>query len=224
MTKSKSYNRIVFMTTLSLYLGLVLVSGCNSSHSALTKSFDLKNEVEFKDDLDKNPDQDIPTLFAELLDSIENNAESGRINLPIQKEFLVDGSFTRSLNGGGGGFGHNIADQNLSLIVQDSINRKLKPKVLESIDFKGETKTARIIFSADGANFNLKVSFNRDQPAQFAEFLKQKFSASVNAVSDQKLKQIYENTKVSSENDQVFIVTRLPRAALDDPLAKSYAN
>lgn len=222
MAKSKSYNRIVFLTTFSLYLSLVLVggTGCNLSHSALTKSFDLKNEIEFKEDLDNNPDKDIPTLFAELLANIEENAKSGNIALPIQENFVADGTFTRSLNAGGGGLGHNISDQNLGLIIQNSINRKLKPKAFESIDFKGDTKTVGIVFSADSTNFSLKVSFDRDQPAQFAEFLNKKFSDSANSVSDQSLKQIYENTKVSSENNQVFIVTRLPRAAIDEALAK----
>lgn len=223
MSKSKSYNRIVFLTTLSLYLSLVLVggTGCNLSHSALTKSFDLKNEVEIKDDLDKNPDKDIPSLFAELLADIEVGTKNGNIALPVQREFFADGSFNRSLNGGGGGgFSHNISDQNLSLIIQNSINRKLKPKVLESIDSKSDVKAAKILFGADGTDFNLKVSFDRDQPAQYAEFLTRKFSDSAASVSDRKLKSIYENTKVSSGNNQVFIVTRLPRAAIDSLLAE----
>ena len=126
MSAVKSYNRIVFLTTLSVYLGLVLVSGsaCNLSHSATTKSFDIKNEIEFKDDLDNNPDKDLPTLFAEFLSNIKENAKNGKVNLPIQNDFNVVGNFTKTLNSGGGGLSTNVSDQNLSLIIQNAVNQK----------------------------------------------------------------------------------------------------
>jgi hypothetical protein len=59
MTKSKNHNSIVFLTTLGVYLGLVLAGGASPqvfAHSALTRNFDIQDEVEVKDDLDKKPE------------------------------------------------------------------------------------------------------------------------------------------------------------------------
>jgi hypothetical protein len=59
MTKSKNHNSIVFLTTLGVYLGLVLAGGASPqvfAHSALTRHFEIQDEIEVKDDLDKKPE------------------------------------------------------------------------------------------------------------------------------------------------------------------------
>lgn len=59
MTKSKSHNSIIFLTTLGVYLGLVLAGGASPqvfAYTALTRNFDIQDEVEVKDDLDKKPE------------------------------------------------------------------------------------------------------------------------------------------------------------------------
>jgi hypothetical protein len=56
MTNRKAQNSILFLTTLSVYLGLVLVGGSPVfAHAALTQRFELVNELETDDDLDKKP-------------------------------------------------------------------------------------------------------------------------------------------------------------------------
>ncbi len=64
MSNSKNYNSIVFFTTLSVYLGLVLVGGTPPvlAFAALTRNFDIQNEIEVKDDLDKKPDDEIEKI------------------------------------------------------------------------------------------------------------------------------------------------------------------
>ncbi len=224
MSKGKNYNRIVFLTTLSVYLGLVLVGGsaCNLSHSAMTRSFDIKNEIEVNDDFDNNPDKEFPTLFAQLLNDIKEEVEKGKIALPIQTDFRVDGNFTRfSSNGGGagsGGLGSNVSDKDLSLLIQNAINEKFKPKAFETADYNQNTKAANISLQANSKGLSLKISFSKSKAEQFAEFLNREFSTSADSVEDTLLKQIYQNTNVTSENNQVFIVTRLPRAAIDSLL------
>ena len=59
MTKGKNYNSILFLTTLGVYLGLVLVGGTAPqvlAHSALTRNFEISDEIEFNDELDTKPD------------------------------------------------------------------------------------------------------------------------------------------------------------------------
>ena len=65
MSNRKNYNSIVFLTTLSVYLGLVLVGGATPSvlaQAATTRDFNIKNEIVVEDDLDKKPDDDIIKL------------------------------------------------------------------------------------------------------------------------------------------------------------------
>ena len=66
MSDKKKYNSIVFLTTLSVYLGLVLVGGAGSpvlAQAALTRNFDIQEEIEYKDDLDKKPDDELLDFF-----------------------------------------------------------------------------------------------------------------------------------------------------------------
>jgi hypothetical protein len=52
-------NSIIFLTTLSVYLGLVLVGGAMSpvlAQAATTRNFNVQDEIEVKDDLDNKPD------------------------------------------------------------------------------------------------------------------------------------------------------------------------
>src|SRR4051812_6725774 len=58
MEKRKGQNSILFLTTLGVYLGLVLVGGTPQvlANAATTRHFDIKDEIEFQDKLDKDPD------------------------------------------------------------------------------------------------------------------------------------------------------------------------
>jgi len=56
--KRKGQNSILFLTTLGVYLGLVLVGATPQvlANAATTRSFDIRDEIEFQDKLDKDPD------------------------------------------------------------------------------------------------------------------------------------------------------------------------
>lgn len=69
MSELKKHNSIIFLTTLSVYLGLVLVGGASSpilAQAALTRNFDIQEEIEYKDDLDEKPDDGILSLTKSL--------------------------------------------------------------------------------------------------------------------------------------------------------------
>jgi hypothetical protein len=56
--KRKGQNSILFLTTLGVYLGLVLVGATPQvlANAATTRNFDIRDEIEFQDKLDKDPD------------------------------------------------------------------------------------------------------------------------------------------------------------------------
>lgn len=240
MSNHKNCNSIVFLTTLGVYLGLVLIGAPPVlTQAALTRDFDVKNEIEFKDDLDNKPDsedfgslekEDFPSLFVRLLNEVKTNVESGKISLPIQIDFSVVGTFSQSqtLQGvgcGGGSTGANVSDQNLSILLQKAVNRDFEPKAFELTDYDAKnSKRVKIEIKANAIDWTLKISFGKTQAEEFAEFLNRKFSTSAASTENTLSKQIYQNTAVSSENNQVFIVTRLPRASIDEFLAGSSAK
>lgn len=235
MTTRKSHNSIVFLTT--LYLGLVLVGAAPQAlnFAALTRNFDIQNEVEVKDDLDNKPDNvdidvysrdDFPALFAQLLQEIKEELKRGKISLPIQKEFYAVGEFHKSELVGGGGrggvLGSNVSDQNLRLLIENAVNQKFQSKAFGLADFDSEkSKFANIIFNANSTDLSLEICFGKSNAEQFARFLNQEFSLSAVGVEDKLTKEIYEYTKATSEDNQVFVITRLPRGSLDALLTDS---
>src|ERR1044072_6651794 len=119
MSERKNYNSIVFLTTLSVYLGLVLVGGVAPSvlaQAALTRDFDIKNEIVFEDGLDKKPDDEkdlinYVSFYRELYklakDFTEKNREELRCNnheFDCSVVFRADFSQTFSCKGGSGLF------------------------------------------------------------------------------------------------------------------------
>jgi hypothetical protein len=59
LTNNRKHNSIIFLTTLGVYLGLVLVGGATPqvfAHGALTRNFELSDEIEYSDDLDNKLD------------------------------------------------------------------------------------------------------------------------------------------------------------------------
>lgn len=71
MTTRKNQNSILVLATLGVYLGLVLVGATPQvlAQAAMTRQFNVKDEVEIKDDLDKKPGGcDVTKATSNLLD------------------------------------------------------------------------------------------------------------------------------------------------------------
>ena len=232
MSSKNKHNSIIFLTTLSVYLGLVLIGAPPIlTHAALTRNFDVQTEIEVKDDLDNKPDNeeiesfskdDFPALFAQLLNEIREEVASGKIPLPLPTGFTVSSSFEKSEFGGGGGGGSSVSNQNLSVLIENAVNEKFRPKAFELADYDSQKiKSVKVRIEANRTDLSLKISFSKLNAEQFAEFLNREFSSSAVSEKDALTKQIYENTSANSENNQVFVITRLPRGSLDALLSKS---
>lgn len=234
MSNKNKHNSIVFLTTLCLGLMFVGATPQVLTFAALTRNFDIQNEVEVRDDLDNKPDNeeienfskdDFPALFAQLLKDIKDEVRNGKISFPLQTDFYVDGESHKSEFGGGGGAGTTVFNQNLNFLIQNAVNRKFKPKAIALADFDDQkSQVVKTRIEANGTDFSLKVSFTKSNAEQFAEFLNEEFSSSAVSVENNLTKQIYENTRATAENNQVFIVTRLPRGSLDQLLKNAKAE
>ncbi len=246
MTSGKNYNSIVFLTTLSVYLGLVLVGGTPPvlAHAALTQHFDIQNELEVKDELDKKPDDEC-TKDAEIISKFRiveaitnfvsdlNKLESiGRFNSKEDWNFShrlwsehFDATYSVSKNSDVHNPWLETAIGELILTAEPE-NLDLVSDFLPNCNSRNCRET--IVKVETNANeFSLSFTLTKSTPekAKSAAEAFDKIFVSKKAVPKNAANlKIYENTKISSENNQVFIVTRLPRGSLNALLADKDAR
>ena len=226
MSNRKNYNSIVFLTTLGVYLGLMLGGGVAPSvlaQAATTRDFDIKSEIVVEDDLDKKPNEKDLTayvsLYRELYKLAKDFKEKNRETLRGDYEFNCSVFFSSDLSEivqckGGSGLFSGVFIKPIKNIG------KLFP---HNSDEKLEKAQINLILS--DADFFLKTSLMQDsdwQANQFAEF----YNNSLSKIKLQELNNpqinFYQNIKITNENNQIFIVTRLPRGSIDPlPVEKS---
>jgi len=187
--KNKNYNSIVFLTTLSVYLGLVLVGGAPQvfAYAATTKNFDIQHEIEVRDDLDNKPDgesiagksaieqnRQILEEYARLLSSSLNN-----YSLPASYHVLPDLG-----NAPDSAFAFR-GDRFGDFLIPDSGKHNPGTKFVAAPDFAGSVPAAPV--------------FNFDERTARPETRKP----------------VRENTKITFGNNPNLLITNLPRASID---------
>jgi hypothetical protein len=233
MSKTKSYNQIIFLTTLSVYLGLVLVGASPQvlAQAALTSKFEIKDQIEQKDDLDKKPDDDIKTI-SEGFDGYLENLEDFIVNLQklhqIEKFDTSDDSFQLDLktstacNVEGCPASHdeeiNFDNPKWLIPALSDFKRGLDNYGFLSDCLPDKTRSASLKVNYNGTLLTISFTVDKDSPQKAKQFF-DKFNNVIKLyeLDEDKpiVKVLYENTTVTAENNQVFIVTRLPRAAID---------
>jgi hypothetical protein len=239
MSKTKSYNQIIFLTTLSVYLGLVLVGASPQvlAQAALTSKFEIKDQIEKKDDLDKKPDDELKKV-SEGFDDYLDNLEDFIVNLQkLSRIEKFDASYDTFQLDVKTSTPCDVDGDPVQLTTQTNFNNPnwLRPALLDfsyslqeygylsdclpSTDFgKHKAQSSTLKTSYDKSLLTISLTVEKDSPQKAKQFC-DKFN---NVIKLYKLdedepivKVLYQNTTVTAENNQVFIVTRLPRAAID---------
>jgi hypothetical protein len=222
MTNRKANNSILFLTTLGVYLGLVLVGGSPSvfAHAALTPRFELVNEFEADDDLDKKPDDeqivsDYVRVCEEFLRLAKQFTDENRDKLSESK-YAFDYSV--------------INDPKSALVFRPAPVGTIWGGFTRPLIALGKTfpsvkdqsaERFRVALSYTDSEFSLRTVFNQD-----ASVRPEERSAFYNLIVARRLTEpdprliIYQNTTITHDNDQIVVVTRLPRASIDDLLAE----
>lgn len=242
MSKNKGYNSILFLTTLSVYLGLVLVGAPPSllaQQAALTQRFEIQNEFESEEDPDKDPGKsddlaedieiiknlDIAGAIREFLSDLRKLESIGKFNPRTDWDFSYDlqrKNFGQSISVNQSEWIENpwlqtALDRLISNARADSEHIDSVSANLPNCD--GENcQEVRVTIESDAENFTFSLTFKKktaENAKVAAEAFSQVFLAKKVALTDHGNLLIYENTRISSENDQVFIITRLPRGSLD---------
>lgn len=228
MTNIKKHNSILFLTTLSVYLGLVLVGASPQvlAQAALTRNFDIKTEIEFEDDLDKNPDEKALEKYSDavqnLVSLVKDFAEKNRKKLRDGK-YEFDCSFILKAND----VSVTSCKDDNTLVWREFITPFREIAKAFPHAEKKDAEQADFNIALAGTDFVLKTTLNLDSSNQaeetsafYAKALSEKRGAQVTNAQAA----VYENTEISAKNNQILIVTRLPRASIDELSARKNAQ
>ncbi len=244
MNKRNSHNSILFLTTLGVYLGLVLVGATPVlGHAAMTRNFEIKDEIEVKDDLDTIPDDErspvsmsVQIYLEDLeyfLASLRRLQAKGKFD-PNKDTFdLAQSTLLPCTAGNKAGSYTPIRFDTSSEPSRAALEYYSRGMVygyslgdcVTNNSFDGvSAASSKFDVRLDRKSLSINVAVKKQSP-QLALELVRELSATFLFFSSPKnaelRKKIIENTTFKTENDQVFVVTRLPRAGLDTLLAKS---
>ena len=245
MTKRKAQNSFLVLTTLGVYLGLLMVGGAAPqvlAHSATTRSFEITDEIEIKDDLDNKPDDERSDVRLSLITYFQD------VEAFVKTLRRLGG--TKYFDPAGDSFEVNQSTQ-LPCVAANKIgsytankfvvkNEQFRPwlesfsKLLTDGYSLGdclpnsrfapvETTDSKFNFRLDKDAFAIDVAVRKQSPEAarlLAGDLADTFAAFKKTEADVIRQKLYEATKFRSENDQIFVVTHMPRAGLDALLAK----
>lgn len=221
---------MIFLTTLGVYLGLVLAGGASSqvfAHTALTRNFDIRDEIEFKDDLDNKPDgcdltrdditnletkylwfnsrsiSEYTNLLGRVLDAYPETVDELDFTWDSVGDFRPSRRVIFTANFPVGETGHDL-DREVLFVGNGMPGRSFSFSAfrnsLES-RFRFESQAIPYDSAIVGELYAKAFEFNQcSQPPKLEEL-------------------ILKNTDVSVEGTNLVISTRLPRGSLDSLLA-----
>jgi len=250
MTTRKNYNSIVFLTTLSVYLGLVLVGAPPSvlAQNNLSKSSQFKRDNKFVcpnsglvgDEIGKeiNPfDYDFARRIVELIEATNERIKIVEASEPetlTASFFYNQTEFAPYLNKKGKLEEFDWKDENSDWAsashagqIADLHSLFINPLCDCSVPTKQKIalNSSNLKIDADWLSSEIKIKkASKQRATQLADTLTKFLGLQSFSTTNQSVKEVFKYTHVSSENNQVFIVTRLPRGSLDALLAPRSAQ
>ncbi len=224
MSQRNKNNSIVFLTTLSVYFGLVLVGGTPSVSAQ--KLLQEKIEIVYLSD-EKILAEYVSAFQTLFVLSKEVSLEHSEDLKALYGNQIKDGEYKfhsfHSINGdlsqtykGASGDGKMLSSGKLHPSFE-KLN-KIFPHTTEE-----DKPQIKINLALTNKDFSLKVTAYQDSNEQAEQI----FNSYTNELSRIRIQQadqfriIYQNTEISRENNQIIIVTRLPRGSLDELLKQN---
>jgi hypothetical protein len=229
----------LFLTTLGVYLGLLVVGGAAPqalAHSATTRNFEITDEIEVKDDLDNKPDDERTPVHMSLGNYFHDLEDFIGALRGFQQRKMFDPSRDTFLVGQSNQLPCVAANRVGSYTVKEfatshaAIRKSLEWLSKQLTDGYSlgdcvpndrlgskETHNSNFQFELDDEAFKVEVSVKKSS-AESAKLLVtdlQNTHKKTKAVSPSLVRaRLYQTTTFRAENDQVFVLTRLPRADL----------
>ena len=224
-----------------MYIGLLMAGATpcvvGQTPSATTRPFSVKDELERKENLDKKPDDEILNFssaikeyfddFEELVESLQKynwkegfDRESDRFEFERLSSLsckdgydpVVSGGFLRKL-------AHPGIEKAIHSAFYDFYDWETFSDCLEvKSSINHRIHRFHLGISYDSSELELKISVPKKNARQ-AELLAERFNHALSIFevgeNDDVIRTIRQYTRIVSNNDQVLVITRLPRAGLD---------
>ena len=240
----KAQNSILLITTLGVYLGLLVAGGAAPqvlAHSATTRIFEITDEIEIKDDIDRDPDErvsaklSLATYFQDVehfIKTLKGLAGTEYFDLVADK---FDVTQTTQLpcvpsNKIGSYTANRFVTTNeavrpwlesFSKLLTDGYS--LGDCLPNSRFAPNEATDSKFNFHLDKEALVVEVAVRKSSP-QNAKMLADSINSTFRQFQREPAEPIrvalYRSTEFRAAGDQIFVVTRLPRGSLDSLLAK----
>ena len=240
----KAQNSILLITTLGVYLGLLVAGGAAPqvlAHSATTRIFEITDEIEIKDDIDRDPDErvsaklSLATYFQDVehfIKTLKGLAGTEYFDLVADK---FDVTQTTQLpcvpsNKIGSYTANRFVTTNeavrpwlesFSKLLTDGYS--LGDCLPNSRFAPNEATDSKFNFHLDKEALVVEVAVRKSSP-QNAKMLADSINSTFRQFQCEPAEPIrvalYRSTEFRAAGDQIFVVTRLPRGSLDSLLAK----
>ncbi len=246
MTNRKNNNSVLFLTTLGVYLGLILVGSAAPqvlAQAATTRQFNIKDEIEQKDEFDGNPDiEELKSLIANSLErtlagfisEVKASDWNSASRVSLRKLHSL-----RSVRTFCSEDWTEVSDPLTSLPGRDDRINELHrnfdigsrwefasvPRFIQAQEGPPKQKFCKafsVSTCLDSEELSVKLLFSRTDSLnafRLAGYLKDFLFDRARYFEDPITRQVYQHTRASSDYANVVIVTRLPRASIDSLLA-----
>jgi hypothetical protein len=237
LSKQKAQNPILVLATLGVYFGLIMSGAAPSvlANAALTRQFDVMDEIELKDDLDTKPDDErspVTTSVQIYLEDVEyflaslaKLNKSKRFDANNDTFSVAQNTSLPCVDGNRKGrytpirfeLSNDSAKSALDYFSRGmAYGYSLGDCVLTN-EFDVSAAESNFNCSLDGRSLTINVSVRKDSNIRAIDLARQLESTFklYSAKTNCKLRQaVIRNTRPTAKDDQVLVVTRLPRSGL----------
>lgn len=237
MSKQKPQNSIILLATLGVYFGLVLAGAPQVlSNAALTRSFDVREEIELVDELDTNPDdqkrspvttsvqiyvEDVELFFSAL----SKLRKEGSFDPRVDTFSVAQNTLLPCTDGGRQGRFTPIrfaASSEPSRPAIESFSRGMVygyslGDCIPNREFDVTAAESKYDFALDTGTFTVSVAVKKETPlraVELADVLRAAFEQHAATTRSELRRAVIRHTTFKTQNEQVFVITRLPRAGL----------
>lgn len=206
-------NNFIFLTTLSVYLSLLLAGTSPTVYALNKQDFQTiadERDAQFLAFLDKDLCDAILIFLQEIKDikATENNQD-----IESWEKFCLRQASSSLIAG----------EKTLLLEALTRLYKRIKSRITDFAEHSEKENCKenriRITFSDEGLNLYLQYSKKSEtQAVVSANYINQRLLALSSASEIQKI--IYENTKAISKDNHVLVITCLPRACIEQILPK----
>ena len=244
MHSPRTHNSLITLATIGVYIGLLMAGATpcvlGQTPSATTRPFSVKDDLERKENLDKKPDDERSPVTASVqiyledveyfLASLGRLERNGKFNEQKDTFGVAQSSLLPCVDSNLAGRYTPIrfdASSEASRSAIDYFSRGMAygyslGDCVPNSGFSVEAADSKFNFALDKTSFTINLSVRKQSPQRALELIRELESTILLYSTGQDVTvrdRIINGTSFRADSDQVFVVTRLPRAGLLAPFA-----